>query len=123
MRVSSPWVEGAADTLAVQRHPFPAQHGARALGPARPTVTGLLRIQGLEEAVVGVVFGRAVAQAHKGLEPRETDLAELFHVVETLSTAQDRTEREDQEVLPIVIHSALHPRIGNFRQEGDEADE
>ena len=117
------FVQGAAQGLAVQRHHFAAEHRAHALRPARQTSAELFWIQSLEDAVVGVVGGRAVAQAQEGFQPVEPDLAEVLHVGEALAAAEDRAQGDGEEVGQIVIHRGRDARIGHLLQAGEQAGE
>ena len=118
-----PLLQRAAQGLAVQRHHLTSEHAACAVRPARQAAAKLLRVQRLEDAVVGVVRGRAVAQDQKGLQPVQPDLAELFHVVEALAAAQDGAQRDGEDVRQGVIDRGGDARIGHFLQDGEQTGE
>ncbi len=57
-----------------------------------------MRIERLEEAVEGVVAGNALGQFQKGLEPVFFGAAKILQVIEALAAAEQRADRDDQEI-------------------------
>ena len=71
-----------------------------------------MRIQGLEEAVEGVVAGDAPGQFETGFEPVFLGVAEILHVVVALAAAQQGTDGHDVQVDEPVLPRAHHARVG-----------
>ena len=77
-------------------------------------------IQGLKEAVEGVVAGDAPGQFEKGFEPVLLGVAEVFHVVVALAAAQERADGDDQEVDEPVFPGAGDARVGQVLEVRDQ---
>ena len=81
-----------------------------------------LRVQRREHTIEGVVAGNAVAQWEKGFEPVLLGLAEILHVVEGLAGAEQRADRNDQNVNEVMILGAIDARIGQVFEMFDQTE-
>ena len=117
-----PLAGGAAQGFAVEANNFPGDALAQALGPAQETVEKRAGFERSKEAVEGVVAGDAVAQREKGFEPVMLGVAEVLHVVEALSTAQQGTQGDDEDVGQIVIAPALDTGIRQLFEVCEQAE-
>lgn len=79
------------------------------------------RGQPLKEAVEFVVAGNAARRAREGMEPRNTDLAEVLHAVRALLTHSRPADGEGHRVAQFVFPGASYPRIGQAGKESKVA--
>jgi hypothetical protein len=92
-------VARAAQALPVERDHPSRKRRRDGFGPAQEAGLELLGVEGLEDAVEGVVGGDAVGQVEERLEPVDLGLPELLDIVPGLGAADDRAEgdRDDRE--------------------------
>ena len=64
--------------------------------------------------------GDAVGQFKEGAQPRLLGVAEEFHVLEALGSAEQGADGDEQDVLELVEAGALDAWIGQFAQEMEE---
>ena len=82
------------------------------LRPTQEAVQKLGRVQGAEHAVERIVRGNPVGQFQKRLEPFVLGVAEVLHVVEAFSPAQQRADPDDQHIDQTVFSGSRDARIG-----------
>ena len=85
--------------------------------PAHEGLQEALRVERGEEALESVVAGDAVGQFKEGAQPRLLGVAEEFHVLEALGSAEQGADGDEQDVLELVEAGALDAWIGQFAQE------
>ena len=101
----------AAQGLAVEGDDFAGQRHAQALRPGGEGLGELRRIQRGEDPPEGVVAGDAMRQCEQSLQPVTLRMAELFHVHEALGTAEQRADRDDQDVVERMAFGARDARV------------
>src|SRR6267143_366878 len=97
--------------LAIQRDDLLGDRFAQTLRPAEKALQKLLGIQGLKYPIECVVRRNAMAQFQKSFEPLFLGFAEILHVIETFSRAEQTTYRNDQHVDQIVFFGSINPRV------------
>ena len=111
----------AAQGLAVEGDDFTGQRPAEPLRPGREGFGELRGIQGGEDPPEGVVAGDAVGQFEQAAQPRPLGFAKLLHLREALRAAEQRADRDDQDVTERMALGTLDARVGELGEVFDEA--
>lgn len=98
-----------------------AQALAQPLGPLREGLGEGGGVQGLEEAVEGIVAGGAARQAQDPPQQLFAGVAEVLHVVDALSTDQQRADGDDQQIGQLMLPGAFDLGIGRTGQDRNQA--
>ena len=111
MHGALPGAAAAAQGLAVERDDFARQALAQTLGPKREGLGELRGVQRGENPPESVVAGDAVGQFEQPAQPLPLRFAKLLHVHEALGSAEQRADRDDQDVVKAMAFATDNPWV------------
>ena len=106
---------------AVEGDDFAGQRLAPTLAPGRADLGELRGIQRGQDPPEGVVAGNAVGQFEQAAQPFALSFAELLHLRKAFRTAEQRADRNDQEITARMAFGALNAWVGELTQVFAEA--
>ena len=79
-----------------------------------------MRVKPIEEARKGVMRGNAVWQFKKRREPFLFCMTKFLHILPAISTADDGTDSNSNDVNEQVTLAAVDPRVSQFGKVGEK---
>ena len=115
-------VQRPAQGFAIQRDALVGDGGAQGLRPGHEHLQEGLGFERGKDAVEGVMFGNARAQAQKSAEPLAFGHAEILHVVEAFAAAEQTAQGDDEHVDQIVFAACGDARVGQLLELFDQTE-
>jgi hypothetical protein len=101
----------AAQRLAIEGHDLAGQTLAQTLGPEGEGFGELRGVERGKDPPKGVVAGDAAGQFEESAQPLVLGTAKVFHVHEALRFAEQRAERDEQDVVEAMDPAPFDARI------------
>jgi hypothetical protein len=111
----------AAQRLAIEGHDLAGQTLAQTLGPEGEGFGELRGIERGKDPPKGVVAGDAAGQFEESAQPLVLGTAKVCHVHEALRAAEQRADRDDEQIMKTVHLAAIDARVFELTEVGAEA--